>query len=216
MPQTWNRNAYVLGNPMTLADPRGLFNIPFINPFAGTITDSIDVTAAGIRGGFGGLGADLYIGAVVDPIVERNAGRQAEIDRILMFHDGRTFLQCVEDGDARLGVAIPPVGRLAGASRNAFLRGLERIGVFPRKLGAGGRLQPYTRFGGEYVAWAMTLAGRSISAATSGVGANALGLSQGFLEGYSGIHAPMESLAPRQRKARAVGKALGAICSNLF
>jgi hypothetical protein len=69
VPQSWNRYAYVIGDPLNLIDPRGT-TYCFINPSTGAVEscyDSVDVSA-GLDGGSGGGAKSGTTNVPTDPL----------------------------------------------------------------------------------------------------------------------------------------------------
>jgi hypothetical protein len=84
----------------------------------------------------------------------------------------------------------------------------EFFGFYSKKIGAGGRLQPYSSITGRYVSNAGTFHARSARAVNTTAGHVSTGFTQGFASGYANIQAP-PAISKAQHLGQTIGNAFG-------
>jgi hypothetical protein len=104
-------------------------------------------------------------------------------------------------------------GRAAGkigSSCKFIQRAKETIGIFPTKIGGGGKLQSFSKLTGEWVSESKTISNRIYTALNDQRVSFTVGLIEGFSAGYSGVdYKPTVNRA--QTWGQGVGKILGTI-----
>jgi RHS repeat-associated protein len=93
-------------------------------------------------------------------------------------------------------------------------RAKEALGIFPTKIGGGGKLQPYSELTGRYVSETKTVANKIYGAVNSASVSFATGFSQGFASGYSGVNLPPAINKP-QSWGQLIGNIVGSIAEEL-
>jgi RHS repeat-associated protein len=120
-----------------------------------------------------------------------------------------------EAGSIQIG--LPSLAHLRDLSESLFRPFIgikESIGIFPKKLGGGGHLQPFSRLTGQYVAYAKTLLGKINNTTLNHPIKTAI--SEGILRGTLPNDMPDPLLPTKAQKwAYFAGKLLGTIWSNL-
>jgi hypothetical protein len=71
------------------------------------------------------------------------------------------------------------------------------LGIFPKKIGAGGKLQPYSPLTGQFVSPSETLSGRIVGYLRGATGQFSIGFAQGFASAYSGVDLPYTPSKPQ-------------------
>ena len=104
-------------------------------------------------------------------------------------------------------------GRAAGkigSSCKFIERAKEAIGIFPTKIGGGGKLRPYSKLTGRFVSEAKTVGSKTYGAVNEASVSFSIGFSQGFAGAYSGVDIPLAFSGPQ-----AWGQALGRIAGTI-
>ncbi len=100
-------------------------------------------------------------------------------------------------------------------STKIFHRVKEFIGIYPKKIGGGGKLQPHSRLTGQYIKKAKTIAQKTYKQVLSVPGQIVTGVAQGFASGYFPEVEQQPSIGRVHKWSQRVGYIAGTIWSNL-
>ncbi len=103
-----------------------------------------------------------------------------------------------------------PIGGIA-TKRKAVIKLGEKLGIYGKKIGGGGKLQHYSKISGKYVSADKTIGGKLHSASMSPYGQFTTGISQGLISSQSGGVAPPPAVTTLQAWGQNIGIFIGSI-----